>query len=192
MFGHNEVQSRLPLSAPKLGIFTTFVLPLVGESCDCVSNTGTWEQPAGKRSIGGGRHHIDFHLVSLLGSPQLDNTGDIVADTTRDLHLGGSSGPVHPADRLLVTNAPRKVVPETDRENAETRLSQGPYAVDIDLALRVNLASLGKEPFGSQDEILGLEVRIQQRILDNGILGNEAEDQPKLLHACPRVHFKAV
>ncbi len=40
MFGHNEVQSRLPLSAPKLGIFTTFVLPLVGESFgDCVSNT---------------------------------------------------------------------------------------------------------------------------------------------------------
>jgi hypothetical protein len=68
MFGHNEVQSRLPLSAPKLGIFTTFVLPLVGESCDCVSNMGTWEQPAGKRSIGGGQHHIDFHLVSLLRS----------------------------------------------------------------------------------------------------------------------------
>ena len=40
MLGHKEVQGRFPLSAPNLGIFTTFVLPLVGESCDCVSNMG--------------------------------------------------------------------------------------------------------------------------------------------------------
>jgi hypothetical protein len=32
MLGHKEVQGRFPLSAPNLGIFTTFVLPLVGES----------------------------------------------------------------------------------------------------------------------------------------------------------------
>ncbi len=62
MLGHKEVQGRFPLSAPNLEIFTTFVLPLVGESCDCVSNMGGWEQPAGK------------YLVSLLRSPQLYNT----------------------------------------------------------------------------------------------------------------------
>ena len=86
------------------------------------------------------------------------------------------------ADCSLVTDAPRKVVPETDREHAETRFSQWPYAVDIDLALRVNLASLGKEPFGSQDEISGPEVGIQQRILVVRKLLSEAADQPKLLH----------
>src|SRR4030095_14874866 len=93
------------------------------------------------------------------------------------------------ANCLLVTHAPRKVVPETDREHTETRLSQGPDAVDIDLALRVNLGGLRKEPFDSEDEISGPEVGIQQRIFDVGILGNEAADQPKLLHARPRVHF---
>ena len=96
------------------------------------------------------------------------------------------------ANCLLVTDAPRKVVPETNREHAETLLSQWSDTVDIDLTLRVKLCGLGKEPFDSEDEISGPEVGIQQRIFDVGILGNEAADQPKLLHARSRVHFNAV
>ena len=53
---------RFPLSAPSREslrlsyyLFTIFVLPLVGESFgDCVSNTGTWEQPAGKEELEAG------------------------------------------------------------------------------------------------------------------------------------------
>jgi hypothetical protein len=74
MFGHKEVQSRLPLSAPSPGIFTTFVLPLVGESFgDCVSNMETWERPAGK------------YLVSLPRPPRLDNTGKTDTPLTNPL-----------------------------------------------------------------------------------------------------------
>jgi hypothetical protein len=81
MFGHNEVQSRLPLSAPNLGIFTTFVLPLYdfrittcgGEFWRLLSNMETWEQPVGK------------YLVSLLRSPRLDNTGKTDTPLTNPL-----------------------------------------------------------------------------------------------------------
>ena len=52
-----------------------------------------------------------------------------------------------------MTRAQRKVVSEADRKDAVAGLSGGSYAIQVYLALGVNLSVLGEEPLGAQDRV---------------------------------------